>query len=79
MINFRNVIYCTLIFACSGCIFWILSPKKEIEKPVYIERDTVIVCPKFEVEKKMYRYQILGYQIVDIDLSDTYYAKITYR
>jgi hypothetical protein len=69
MINFKNVMYCMLVIGSSLIIVNIVSPAKLKYE----------ICYKSSVCREQCHLIQMGYKIVDIDISDKEYAKITYR
>jgi len=75
----KVLLYWTFVILSATVFCYITYPKNKPIEKIYIERDSVKICPRREVESKMNCLIITGHQILDVDLTDSAYAKITYR
>ena len=79
MTKVKMMFYWTIIISSAIFFTYLLTPKVSVPKRVCIERDSVKICLRNEVESKVCGLTITGHQIIDVDFSDNVYAKITYR
>jgi len=83
MSNFEKFIYLSgiIFFACS--IAWIFSGKVVCKEDICKKetrkiRDCMCACEKNHVMGNVSHYEILGYDIININLDDSSFAIITY-